>query len=106
MRTIRELLGTDEKIWFYIENEGLWENFLEFAAEFRFINVPRDRWKFGHVIAVHKSGEMGHVPIFIWCMSFGENKSGVPAKYDFRKLIDGEEDISCKVAHFKGRIIC
>ena len=105
MRTIRELLGEDEKIWLYIENEELWDNFLEMTEEFHFCELPQDEWKFGHVIAVHSSGEMGHVPIFLWNMSFGSNE-GVPAKYDLKKIIDSEDDISCRTSHFRGRIIC
>jgi len=105
MRTIRELLGTEEKVWFYIDSEELWQDFLELAKDFRFGELPREKWQFGYVIAVHSNGEMGHVPVFIWCMSFGD-REGVPVKYDLRKIIDGEEEIICNVPHFRGRMIC
>lgn len=104
MRTIRELLQNEEKIWLYIDSAELWQEFLELAKDCRFGEQPCEKWKFGHVIAVHSSGEMGHVPVFIWCMSFS-NKEGVPVKYDLRKIIDGEEDRSCLSPHFKGRMI-
>ena len=104
MRTIRELLGEDEKIWFYIENEELWEKFLEMTENFHFGELTRDKWKFGHVIAVHSNGEMGHVPIFVWSMSFGD-KEGAPAKYDLKKVISDEADVSCRTSHFRGRMI-
>ncbi|SEH72675.1 hypothetical protein SAMN02910265_02353 [Ruminococcus flavefaciens] len=105
MRTIKELLGTEEKVWFYIDSEELWQDFLELAKDFCFGEMPREKWKFGYVIAVHSNREMGHVPVFIWCMSFGSTE-GVPVKYDLRKIIDGEEDIICNVPHFKGKMIC
>ena len=49
MRSIRELLTTEEKVWVYIGNEELWADFLRSAEGFTFGELPRDKWKFGHV---------------------------------------------------------
>ena len=107
MRTIREMLGTDEKVWVYIDSRETWERFASkaLAEGFHFGVLPFERWRSGYVIAVHKSGEMGHLPLFAWCMSFSGNCTGSPVKMDMRKYLDGEKDYICHVPHFSGMMV-
>ncbi|MDD7515473.1 hypothetical protein [Ruminococcus flavefaciens] len=105
MRSIRELLTTEEKVWVYIGNEELWADFLRSAEGFTFGELPRDKWKFGHVIGVHSDGTMGHVSLFLWSCSFSENAENYPKKIDFSKFINGGSDYLCERSHFSGRLM-
>ena len=102
MLTIREMLGNDEKVWVYLNNENAWNQFVNMAVAegFHFGNLPVERWTFGYVIAVHSNGNMGHLPLFVWCMSFSSNIENCPRKVDFRRFINGYEDWRCKESHF------
>ena len=72
MRTIREMLGNDEKVWIYINGEDTWKMFVNMAVTegFHFGELPAEKWAFGHAVAVHSNGKMGHLPLFVWCLSF------------------------------------
>ena len=67
MRTIREMLGNDEKVQVYPNSEDTWKKFTSMAVAegFHFGELPVERWSFGYVIAVHSNGDMGHLPLFI-----------------------------------------
>ncbi len=107
MRNIRDLIGNDEKVWLYLGSPETWEKFTS-AAEtegFRFGDLPRDKWNFGYVVSVRKNRNMGHVPIFLWCMSFSVNNSDLVRKIDFRRYYDGEENYCCEKPHFRGCLI-
>ncbi len=103
MRTIREIIGNDEKVWLYISNADVWEKFTAMAAEegFGFGDLPVEKWAFGYVVAVHSDGNMGHVPLFVWCRSFGSDALNCPKKIEFGKLFSGDADTECKSSHFK-----
>lgn len=107
MRTIRNITETNEKVWFYLDSTETWKKFSDTAeAEgFHFGSLPKEKWTSGYVVAVHSSGEMGHVPLFVWCISFSSACSESIRKIDFGKYISGEEEYDCIVPNFKGRII-
>ncbi|WP_296725411.1 hypothetical protein [Ruminococcus sp.] len=101
MRTIREILSEEEKVWLYFDSEELCRQFYE-ETEFRFGDLPKEKWKTGYVIGVHSDGSMGHVPLFVWCMSFSSDSPSIPKRIDYRKFISGEGDYYCKESHIKG----
>lgn len=107
MRTIREMLGNDEKVWVYLNNEDTWKEFTNMAETegFHFGELPSERWTFGYVIAVHSNGDMGHLPMFIWCRSFSVDSEKCPRKLDFSKYIDIEDDYYCNESHFTCRLM-
>lgn len=102
MRTIRELLGCDEKVWVYLNSEETWNEFARMAATegFHFGELPVERWEFGYVIAVHSNGEMGHLPLFVWCLSFSSGTGSCPRKVSFLSYVNDEEEYLCKESGF------
>ena len=102
MRTIREMLGNDEKVWVYLNSNDTWKEFTRMAAAegFHFGELPVERWVFGYVIAVHISGNMGHLPLFIWCRSFSADVEKCPRKVDFSLYCDNQDDYYCYTSHF------
>ena len=106
MCTFNEIIGNNEKVWFYINSPETWELFKAkaIAEGFSFGNLPQNQWVYGNVVAVHNNGNMGHVPLFAWCMSFAKNAQNCPEKVDFAKFISGCEDFSCTESHFKAAI--
>ena len=106
MRTIREMLGSDEKVWVYIDNENVWNQFVNMAVAegFHFGNMPVEIWAFGYVIAVHSNGNMGLLPIYIWCRPFSTDVGNCLQKIDLRRYINDEE-YYCKNSHFTYNMI-
>ena len=107
MRTIREMLGSDEKVWVYIDNRETWEKFAETAVSegFGFGKLPAEKWAFGYAVAVHSSGDMGHLPLFVWCRAFSSDIAECPRKIDFGRYIGGAEDYICRESHFKKAVL-
>ena len=103
MRTIREMLENDEKVWVYLDSKETWEKFVGMAVEegFHFGELPVEKWTFGYIVAVHSNDEMGHLPLFVWCMSFAVDAENCPRKIEFRRYIEDENDYNCHVSHFK-----
>lgn len=104
MRKIRELLETEEKLWIYFDSPELCQRFYD-EDNFRFGDLPAEKWKTGFVIAVHRDGTMGHLPIFIWCMSFSSDTADCPQRIDYKRFIEGAEDKLCHSSHFKGKML-
>ncbi len=106
MRKIMEMLRNDEKVWVYINDKDTWKEFTAMAAYegFRFGELPTEMWNYGHIVAVHNSGELGHIPLYIWCMSFASTAACGVHKIDFKRYIDGFDDYECKDSHFKFRM--
>ena len=102
MRTIREMLGSDENVWVYLNNEDTWKKFTSMAVAegFHFGELPVERWAFGYVVAVHSSGDMGHLPLFIWCRSFSADVNNSPRNVDFNRFIANEDNYCCNDIHF------
>ncbi len=107
MRTIREMLGNDEKVWIYINGEDTWKMFVNMAVTegFHFGELPAEKWAFGHAVAVHSNGKMGHLPLFVWCLSFQKGAVNCQQKVDFRRYIERADDYKCRDSHFLSRII-
>lgn len=103
MRTIREMLGNDEKVWVYLNSEDTWKEFtsMAIAEGFHFGELSLEKWTFGHVVAVHSNGDMGHLPLFIWCRSFSADVENCPKKVDLEQLINNHYDYYCYTSHFK-----
>ena len=106
MRTIRAMLGNDEKVWVYFDSKETCEQFLNMAVAegFHFGELPVEKWCFGHVIAVHSNGDMGHLSLLVWCLSFSQKAEDCLRKADFKKYIEGYEDYLCRDAHFSAHI--
>ena len=104
MRSIRKLLKSEETVWVYFDSHELCEEFFRREEGFRFGELARDKWKTGHVIAVHRDGTMGHLSLFIWLMSFSAGIESCPVKVDYRRFIGGEEDFFCHIPHFTCRM--
>ena len=102
MRTIREMLETDEKVWVYLDSRETWDKFVGMAASegFHFGELPAEKWTFGYTVTVHSNGEMGHFPLFIWCLSFAKDEN-FTRKVDFRNYIEGSDECSCEESHFR-----
>lgn len=102
MRTIRQMLGNDEKVWVYLNSKDNWEEFTSMAVAegFHFGKLPVERWPFGYVVAVHSNGDMGHLPLYIWCQSFTADVGDCPKRIDFRRYINNEAGLFCKESHF------
>ncbi|WP_303836434.1 hypothetical protein [Ruminococcus flavefaciens] len=107
MRTIREMLGSDEKVWVYIDSRETWERFASMAAAegFGFGELPEEKWVFGCAVAVHSSGDMGHLPMFVWHRSFSADIEELPKRVEFLKYISGDEDYICRESHFKAAML-
>jgi hypothetical protein len=105
MRTIREMLKNEEKVWLYLDSNASWEKFVETAVKegFCFGSLPADKWVSGHVIAIHSNGDMGHIPLFLWCISFSDDAETQPRKIDFDLYMEGKENYLCTTPHFKMR---
>ena len=103
MRTIREMLRNDEKVWVYLNSEDTWEKFTKMAVAegFRFGGLSVERWTFGCVVAVHSNGDMGHLPLFIWCRSFSSDVENCPRKIDFSLYINDSDNYYCYTSNFK-----
>ena len=103
MRTIREMLGNDEKVWVYLNSKDTWKEFAHMAVAegFHFGELPVERWKFGYVIAVHSNGDMGHLPMFIWYRSFSADVESCPRRIDFSLYFNNQDDYCCNASHFK-----
>ena len=106
MRTIREMLGNDERVWVYIDSRETWGKFIMSAVSegYRFGELPVEKYVYGNVIAVHVNGNMGHLSMYIWCMSFVHNSDECPRKVDFRKYIEKSSEYSCEKSHFTAMI--
>ncbi len=102
MRSIRKLLKSEETVWVYFDSHELCEEFFRREEGFRFGELARDKWKTGHVIAVHRDGTMGHLPLFIWLMSF--RGGDCPVKVDYRRFAAEKEDFLCRSSHFACRM--
>ena len=102
MRTIREMLGNDERVWVYLNSEDTWKQFVNMAVAegFHFGELPVESWAFGYVIAVHSDGDMGHLPLFVWCQSFSSDDENYPRKVDYRHFIDNEVHYLCRDSRF------
>lgn len=72
------------------EIEGTWKQFVNMAVAegFHFGELPVESWAFGYVIAVHSDGDIGHLPLFVWCQSFSSDDENYPRKVDYRHFID------------------
>jgi hypothetical protein len=105
MRSIREMLGNDEKVWVYFESVEWCRRFFELAEGFSFGDLPEDEWKTGYVIAVNKTGRLGHVSLLMWCMSFGNCVNNCPRRVDFRKYIEGDSEYLCHSSHFSAKLL-
>ncbi len=103
MRTIREMLGNDENVWVYLNSEDTWKKFTSMAVAegFHFGGLPVERWAFGYVVAVHSNGDMGHLPLLIWCRSFSADVENCPRKVDFSLYLGNQDKYSCFTSHFK-----
>ena len=106
MRTIKEMLGSKENVWVYLDGKETWEKFVSMAVEegFGFGDLPAENWNFGYVVAVHADGNMGHLPLMIWCRSFAADMENVPEKVDFSKYISGSDDYACTSSHIRAGI--
>lgn len=102
MRTIREMLGNDEKVWVYLNSEDTWKRFVNMAVAegFHFGDIPVERWAFGYVIAVHSDGDMGHLPLFVWCRLFAPDVESCPRKVDFQRFVNEDENYLFTKSHF------
>ena len=107
MRTIREMLRNDEKVWIYLNEEDTWKMLVNMAVAegFHFGELPAENWAFGHTVAVHSNGNMGHLPLLVWCLSFQKGAVNCPQKVDFRRYIERADDYKCSDPHFSFRII-
>jgi hypothetical protein len=96
------MLGNDEKVWVYLNSEDTWKKFTSMAVTegFHFGGLPVERWTFGYVVAVHSNGDMGHLPLLIWCRSFSAYVDNCPQKVDFRRFINNHDDWFCETPHF------
>ena len=123
-RTIREMLGNEEKVWVYLNSKDTWKQFVNMAVaegfqfgdlpverwdmfvrmaakeRFRFGELPAEKWKFSYVVSVHSSGDMGHLPLFVWCRSFEADTDNCPKKVDFRKFTENGNDYYCLQSRF------
>ena len=72
MRTIREMLGNEEKVLVCLESRKIWDKFVKMVLteSFHFGELPSEKWNFGYVIVVHNNSDMGYFPLYIWCMYF------------------------------------
>ena len=102
MRTIREMLGNDEKVWVYLNSEDTRKQFVNMAVAegSHFGDLPVESWTFGYVIAIHSNGDMGHLPLFVWCRSFSADVESCPRKVDFQHFVNEDENYLCTKSHF------
>ena len=105
MRTIREMLENDKKVWVYLNGEDTWKKFISMAVAegFHFGELPVERWTFGYVVAVHSNGDMGHLPLFIWCRSFSADIDNCPRKIDFLRYANDNKECLCSLPQFVQR---
>ena len=108
MRTIKELIDREKKVWFYLDSEETSNAFLEDAEAEGFSfgdGIPPTEKKGVHyVIAAHEDMLLGFLSITIWCLSFmyRGKKNGVPLRVDYRRYRSEEEDYICREPHAFG----
>ena len=107
MRNIKELVASEEKVWLYFRTKEICKEFFVRAKEegFNFGQLPYEKWVCGTVIAIYGDGRMGHLPLFIWTMSFKSAVQGTPKRIDYEKYANGDDDYICREAHVNGSII-
>ena len=54
---------------------------------------------------LHSSGDMGHLPMFVWHRSFSADIEELPKRVEFLKYLSGDEDYICRESHFKAAIL-
>ena len=86
MRTIRDILSEEERVWLYFDTEELCRQFYE-ETDLRFGDLPKEKWQTGYVIGAHSDGTMGHLSLYLWCRSFSSDSPTIPKRIDYRKLL-------------------
>ncbi len=106
MRTLKQLVGKEGRVWVYLDNENVGKAFLRQAQEegFRCGNgsSPR-RMSWFYVMALHSDMTVCYVSLFNWTLSFAGDVKGTPVRIDYEKYAAGEEDYLCRRSHFNGR---
>ena len=103
MRTIRDILSEEERVWLYFDTEELCRQFYE-ETDLRFGDLPKEKWQTGYVIGAHSDGTMGHLSLYVWCRSFSSDSPTIPKRIDYRKFINGESDYYCTKSHFRAAV--
>lgn len=107
MKTIRELIEKEKRVWFYLDSEETSAAFMKQAEQegFSFGDGVPPTQKTGphYLVGAHDDMLLGFLSVTIWCMSFmtKEKTNGVPLRVDYRKYRSGEADYSCHKPHFE-----
>ena len=110
MRTIKELLKENERVWFYLKDKDSERDFVQELREYTatYLNGSQVTIEScSPIMAVHHDMKVAHLMIMIWNASFSSSfeKCASPElaralKVDYAKYRNGEEDYLCERSVF------
>ena len=104
MRKLTELTNRFHRVWLYVEGEEFRQDFFRRAVNegFKYINGSEISSKdYGILFSLHENLTIGHLSMFIWCLTFNLNQPDLPVRIDYKKYINGDEDYICRESPIK-----
>ena len=110
MRTIKELLEENERVWFYLKDKETERDFVREMNEYGATYLNGSQVTAGNcspIMAVHCNMKVAHLMIMIWNASFSpsfekcaSHELAHALKVDYAKYRDGEPDYLCERSAF------
>ena len=98
LRTLKQLVENEGKVWVFLDSEETGNAFLRQAREEGFRCSDKMSWFY--VMALSSDMTVCYVSLFNWTFSFAGNVKGTPLRVDYKKYASGEEDFLCRQSHF------
>ena len=110
MRTIKELLERNERVWFYLKDKRAERAFVSELNKYgaKYLNGSRvTEESCSPIMAVHSDMKVAHLMIMIWNASFSSSFEKCASqelshvlKVDYAKYHNGEDDYFCERSDF------
>lgn len=104
MRTLKQLVEKEGRVWVYLTNEKVGKDFLWQAEKEGFLcsdGSALHRMSWFYVMALQSDRTVCYVSLFNWTFSFAGKVQGTPLRVDYEKYAAGDEDYLCHSSHFK-----
>lgn len=110
MKTIKDLLEENERVWFYLKDKETERDFVRELNEYGATYLNGSQVTAGNcspIMAVHSNMKVAHLMIMIWNASFSpsfekcaSHELAHALKVDYAKYRDGEPDYLCERSAF------
>ena len=110
MRTIKELLERNERVWIYLKDKETKRDFVRELSEYGATYLNGSQITAGNcspIMAVHCNMKVAHLMILIWNASFSSSFEKCASqelahvlKVDYAKYREGERDYLCERSAF------